>query len=109
VIEILITLFICFSAAKIVKDYNRKLIKTTTMFTYEMLFLATIYAVLNKDALQNIASMLGFKVASNLVLLVLIIIGLIANYITQTKVRILEMQIVALSRHIALSRGKIED
>ena len=107
-IEILIVIFICLSATKIIKDYNRKLIKTTTMFTYEILFLSTIYAVFNKDAIQSIASILGFEVASNLVLLMLTIIGLLANYITQTKVRILEMQIVSLSRHLALSRNRSE-
>jgi len=108
-IEIVAALIILTSALKIVKDYNKKLIKTTTMFIYEIFFFLGIYAVFNKEVIQVISKFLGFEVPSNLILLILIIIGLWANYINQKKVRILEMQIVKLSRFIAINGSKIEE
>ena len=107
-IEILSVSMITLSALKIIKDYNRKLIKTTTMFVYEIVFLVCIYAIFNKEIIQTISEFLGFEVASNFILLILIVIGLWANYINQTKVRHLEMQIVKLSRFIAINGSKLD-
>jgi hypothetical protein len=41
-------------------------------------------------------------------LLILVVIGLWANYVNQTKVRHLEMQIVKLSRFIAINGSKFD-
>jgi hypothetical protein len=107
-IETLSGLIIILSALKIVKDYNKKLIKTTTMFVYEIVFFISMYSVFNKKVIQSISEFLGFKVASNFILLILVVIGLWANYVNQTKVRHLEMQIVRLSRFIAINGSKFE-
>jgi len=107
-IEILSVLIITLSALKIIKDYNKKLIKTTTMFVYEIFFLICIYSIFNKEVIQTISEFLGFEVASNFILLILVVIGLWANYVNQTKVRQLEMQIVKLSRFIAINGSKFD-
>lgn len=107
-IEILSVLMITLSALKIIKDYNKKLIKTTTMFVYEIFFLICIYSIFNKEVIQTISEFLGFEVASNFILLILVVIGLWANYVNQTKVRHLEMQIVKLSRFIAINGSKFD-
>jgi hypothetical protein len=107
-IEIFSILIITISALKIFKDYNKKLIKTTTMFVYQIVFITCIYSIVNKEVIQSISEFLGFKVASNFILLILIVIGLWANYNNQTKVRHLEMQIVKLSRFIAINGSKFD-
>jgi hypothetical protein len=107
-IEILSILIITISALKIVNDYNKKLIKTTTMFVYQIVFITCIYSIVNKEVIQSISEFLGFKVASNFILLILIVIGLWANYNNQIKVRHLEMQIVKLSRFIAINGSKFD-
>ncbi len=108
-IEILSISVITLSALKIVRDYNRKLIKTTTMFVYEIVFIICTYAVVNKELIQTVSEFLGFKVASNFILLILVVIGLWANYINQTKIRHLEMQIVKISRFIAINGSKSDE
>lgn len=105
-IEILLILMITLSAFKIIKDYNQKLIKTTTMFVYEIVFIVCMYSIFNKEIIQRVSEFLGFEVASNFILLILVVIGLWANYVNQTKVRHLEMQIVKLSRFIAINGSK---
>ncbi len=107
-IEVLSILIITISALKIVNDYNKKLIKTTTMFVYQIVFITCIYSIVNKEVIQSISEFLGFKVASNFILLILVVIGLWANYNNQTKVRHLEMQIVKLSRFIAINGSKFD-
>ena len=107
-IEVLSVLIITLSAIKIVKDYNKKLIKTTTMFLYEIVLIICIYFIFNKEVIQTISKFLGFEVASNFILLILVVIGLWANYVNQTKVRHLEMQIVKLSRFIAINGSKFD-
>lgn len=108
-IEIASVLVITLSALKILKDYNAKKIKTTTMFTYEIIFLISLYSIFNKKIIQTISEFLGFEVASNFILLVLVITVLWANYVNQTKIRNLEMQIVKLSRFIAINGSKFEN
>jgi len=108
-IEIASVLVIILSALKILKDYNAKKIKTTTMFTYEIIFLISLYSIFNKKIIQIISEFLGFEVASNFILLVLVITVLWANYVNQTKIRNLEMQIVKLSRFIAINGSKFEN
>lgn len=107
--EIASVLVITLSALKILKDYNAKKIKTTTMFTYEIIFLISLYSIFNKKIIQTISEFLGFEVASNFILLVLVITVLWANYVNQTKIRNLEMQIVKLSRFIAINGSKFEN
>jgi hypothetical protein len=107
-IEILSVSIITLSAIKIIKDYNKKLIKTTTMFLYEIVLIICIYFIFNKEVIQTISKFLGFEVASNFILLILVVIGLWANYVNQTKVRHLEMQIVKLSRFIAINGSKFD-
>jgi hypothetical protein len=107
-IEILSVSIITLSAIKIIKDYNKKLIKTTTMFLYEIVLIICIYFIFNKEVIQTISEFLGFEVASNFILLILVVIGLWANYVNQTKVRHLEMQIVKLSRFIAINGSKFD-
>jgi hypothetical protein len=107
-IEILSVSVITLSAIKIIKDYNKKLIKTTTMFLYEIVLIICIYFIFNKEVIQTISEFLGFEVASNFILLILVVIGLWANYVNQTKVRHLEMQIVKLSRFIAINGSKFD-
>jgi hypothetical protein len=108
-IEIASVLVITLSALKIVKDYNAKKIKTTTMFTYEIIFLISLYSIFNKKIIQIISEFLGFEVASNFILLVLVITVLWANYVNQTKIRKLEMQMVKISRFIAINGSKFEN
>lgn len=108
-IKILLAAMLTLSALKILKDYNRKLIKTTTMFVYEIVFLICIYSIFNIVVVQTLSEFLGFKVASNFILLILVIVGLWANYVNQTKVRYLEMQIVKLSRFIAINGSKFDE
>jgi hypothetical protein len=108
-IEIASALVITLSALKIVKDYNAKKIKTTTMFTYEIIFLISLCSVFNKKIIQIISEFLGFEVASNFILLVLVITVLWANYVNQTKIRKLEMQMVKISRFIAINGSKFEN
>ena len=108
-IEIASVLVITLSALKILKDYNAKKIKTTTMFTYEIIFLISLFSILNKKIIQIISEFLGFEVASNFILLVLVITVLWANYVNQIKIRNLEMQIVKLSRFIAINGSKFEN
>lgn len=107
-IEVLSILIITLSAIKIIKDYNKKLIKTTTMFLYEIVLIICIYFIFNKEVIQTISKFLGFEVASNFILLILVVIGLWANYVNQTKVRHLEMHIVKLSRFIAINGSKFD-
>jgi hypothetical protein len=107
-IEILSVSIITLSAIKIIEDYNKKLIKTTTMFLYEIVLIICIYFIFNKEVIQTISEFLGFEVASNFILLILVVIGLWANYVNQTKVRHLEMQIVKLSRFIAINGSKFD-
>ena len=107
-IEIFSLSIITLSALKIVRDYNKKLIKTTTMFLYEIVYIICMYSIVNKEVIQTISEFLGFEVASNFILLILVVIGLWANYVNQTKVRHLEMQIVKLSRFIAINGSKFD-
>jgi hypothetical protein len=107
--EIIMASTILMGALKIVIDYNKKLIKTTTMFTYETVFLVCIYLVFNREAIQVISELLGFELPSNFILLILIVIGLWANYLNQRRVRFLEMQIVKLSRVIAINGSRFEE
>ena len=95
-------------AVDIVRDYNKKLIKTTTMFLYEIVYIICMYSIVNKEVIQTISEFLGFEVASNFILLILVVIGLWANYVNQTKVRHLEMQIVKLSQFIAITGSKFD-
>jgi len=60
-IEVLSVLIITLSAIKIVKDYNKKLIKTTTMFLYEIVLIICIYFIFNKEVIQTISKFLGFE------------------------------------------------
>ena len=107
-IEIFSLSIITLSALKIVRDYNKKLIKTTTMFLYEIVYIICMYSIVNKEVIQTISEFLGFEVASNFILLILVVIGLWANYVNQTKVRHLEMQIVKLSQFIAITGSKFD-
>ena len=107
-IKIISAIVIILSALRIIKDYNAKKIKTTTMITYEVIFFISLYSIFNENVIKTISKFLGFEVASNFILLILVILGLWANYANQTKIRYLEMQIVKLSRFIAINGSKFD-
>ena len=102
--QFLALLVLAFCAIKILRDFNKKLIKTTTMVTYEIFFIFGILAVINSDMITTISNSLGFELPSNLILLFLVSIGLWANYALQVKVRALENKIVKISRTIAITQ-----
>ena len=102
--QFLAVLVLAFCAIKILRDFNKKLIKTTTMVTYETFFIFGILAVINSELINTISTSLGFKLPSNLILLFLVLIGLWANYSLQVKVRALENQIIKISRAVAINR-----
>jgi len=107
-IDVVAVAILLVSAIKIVSDYNKKRIKTTTLFFYQIVFLVCLFSVFNENLIRSVSNFLGFEVASNFILLILVIVGLWANYLNQTRLRDLEMQIVRMARFIAINGQRIE-
>jgi hypothetical protein len=107
-ISVLILSIIGLASSKVVRDFNKKRIKTTVFLTYQGFFFLFAIGAINLIDIQEVSGLLGFEIPSNFILLTLSIVGLWSNYLMQLKIRTLEVQNTKLARYIAINGGNLD-